>query len=811
MSSDFEWHFGDEFPEEESEEEQTTEPVWRRWLPWLLALVVIAGGSYAWWRGRQRNLTQAEAQVRQVAELELRALAEGDRELYLGLQDYYDRSWKRAQEAYLDTGGLPLPLHGSATAVSTSIESARIVGDRAQVEILHTATLPSGEEASFRAFRFYRLRDGGRWLHTSVDPEIGGHIKTFVLDDIEITAFERDADWIDPLTTELVTGAYRFCRLASCRRSLSLELNLAANLEDAAEPNDATLPAPFLVGAPENEAARAAWQASLGQFLVDRLVARETRPGPEEDHHGALFQERLRAWLKEEIGIGEPVSPDLELVREALEDGDLVPTWALWRMRPDDPDEPVAAAQIDLLLAFIEEEHGAPAVVELVHALRGADHLSDVLGEVDGLRWSTIEARYLIYLREQTVPATDDLAAFDTYDLLVGCEEYDELGRIRTLWGWRHNGPGATLLSVRRGEEGFTPISWAPRGERVLVQLGPRYNGRLSLLQAGSAQPEDLMLPEGAQSIDSYPLGRSDWSADGNHLAYRLYRESPEPPISESRILNLRTGGEVALDGSFFAWAPQRARLLYATGSRVENAPPGSRSTWDFFVAQQDGAAARWIGEGYTAAWSPNGDQIAYLSAEPTLRVYDVPSDRATTLLASDALHETLGFALTFSQTYLAQPVTLAWSPDGESIAVGAYPGGDDGPEEGAILLVGNNLVGNNEHRVLRREAGAIFDLAWASHGRWLRALVVGGEWFASVVIGRDGSPVLEEEHTLSTWSPDGQYLALIQFPTGGADRQIELQILEMDSERRQEIDVPGNCQLPVWNPRAPLASNAVQ
>lgn len=806
MSSDFEWHFGDEFPEEDTEEKQTNQAIWRRWLPWLLALAVIVGGSYAWWRGRQRNLTQAEAQVRQVAELELRALAEGDRELYLGFQDYYDRSWKKAQEAYFDTGGLPLPLHGVTASIDTSVEGARIVGDRAQIEVLYTATLPSGEEATFRALRFYHLRDEGRWLHTSLDPEAGGVIKTFVLDDIEITAFERDAEWIDPLTTNLVTGAYRFCRLASCRRSLALELNLAANLEDAAEPDDATLPAPFLVGAPENDAARAAWEASLGQFLVDQLVARETRPGSEDDHRGALFEERLRAWLIAELGIGEPVAPDRERVREALEDGDLVPTWALWRTQPDDPDRPLAAAQIDLLLASIEEEYGASAVAGLIHSLRGADHLSDVLGGVGGLRGSTIEDRYLIYLREQAAPSTDDLAAFATYDLIVGCEEYDELGQLQTLWGWRLDRPEATLLSARSMDKSFTPISWAPAGAELLIgqQLG--YGDGLSVLRAGSTEPEDLHLPNGARAVEQFGIGPSGWSADGSRLAYRLHRTSPEPPVSESRVRHLGTGKDVALNGDFFAWSPLGARLLYARASGGEmprsDSASDSATTRDFFMAQEDGTGDRWIGDGHAATWSPNGDQIAYASAESALQVYHVASGRRTTLLPSDVLQETLGFAPTFSRPYIGRPVSLAYSPDGEWIAVGAHRVDDEGPQEGAILL-----AQDGEHRVLRRGAGAIYDLAWASHGRWLRALVVGDEWFASVVIGRDGAMLLEEEGALTTWSPDGQYLALIRFSSESSN----VEVVELGSGERHQIDVPGHCQPPVWNPRAPLAPSALQ
>jgi hypothetical protein len=808
MSADFEWHFGDEFPEEENEEEQkTTEPIWRRWLPWVLALLVVMGSAYAWWRGRQRNLAQAEAQVQQVARLELRALTEGDRELYLSLQDTFDRSWKEAQEAYVDTAGLPLPLQGLTTAISTSVQSAHVVGDRAQVEILHTATLPSGEEASFRAIRFYRYMNDGRWLHTSADPDVRGNIKTFVVGDIEISAFEEDADWIDPLTTSLVAGAYRFCRLASCRRELSMELNLAANLEEGAEPDDATLPAPFLVGAPVNDAARAAWEASLQQFLVDQLVVRETRPSPEDDYHGALFEERFRAWLKAELGISEPISPDLDLIREALDEGHLMPHWRLWHTRPDDPDRPLAAAQIDLLLAFIEKEHGAPTVARLVHSLRHADDLEEVLDSVGDEHWSTIEDRYRAYVREQTASSTDDLAAFATYDLLVACEESDEWDSARAIWGWRLDRSEATLLSTGLPEEGFSPISWAPSGARLLVQREPRNGNGYSLLHAGSSGPEeDLLLPSRAEPINPYTLGTSGWSADGNRLAYRIYPGASNSSTLESRIVDVRTGEEVTLDGDFIAWSPQGSGLIYARGSRVEmpwsDSAPGSATTFDFFVAQQDGAESSWIGEGYAAAWSPSGDQVAYVSIEPALWAYDVASGRRTTLLESDALKETLDFALARSRTYGNPPVRLAWSPDGEGVAVGAHSASDDGPEQGAILL-----VTDDEHHLLRRETGAIYDLAWAPHGRWLRAFVVGGEWFASVVMGRDGSLILEEENTLTTWSPDGQYLALTRFAEEGFD----LQILEMESDKRQEIDVPGRCQPPVWNPQAPVTTSTMQ
>jgi hypothetical protein len=535
-------------------------------------------------------------------------------------------------------------------------------------------------------------------------------------------------------------------------------------------------------------------------------VARETRPGSEDDHHGALFEERLRAWLKAELGIGDPVSPDLELVREALENGSLVPTWRLWHVRSDDPEGPVAAAEIDLMLTFLEDEYGAPTVAKLVHSLRDADHLAEVLGGVGGERWSAVEDRLLTYLREQTVASKDSLAAFASYDLLVACDQFAEMSHIRDLWGWRFDRTEATLLATRSAEEGFTPIYWAPGGTQLLIQREPGYGDGLSVLHAGSTEAQALQLPTGARPINQYRLGASGWSADGSHLAYLLYRGGPGSPAPESRIMNAGTGEEFALEGDFVAWSPQDSWLLYSRDSRVgtpwSDSASGSATRRGFFVAQEDGTGARWIGDGQVAAWSPLGDQIATISSEPALVIYNVASGLRTTRLGADSLQEALGFALTFSQPYRRTPVTLAWSPDGTSVTVGAYHGGDDGREEGAILL-----VGANQHHVLRRTAGAIYDLAWASQGRWLRALVVGEEWFASIVIGRDGSLAMEEERALAAWSPDGQHLAVTRFT--GEGRNVE--IVEAETGRRRHIGVPGECQPPVWNPRAPLASDALQ
>jgi len=802
VSIDFEWHFGDELPKNSDRPEEPKQPSWRRWLPWLLALLLVAGSSYAWWRRRQVSLAQAEAEVQQIVGLELRALAEGDTELYLSLQDPWDRSWQEAQAAYATTGGLPLPLQDVTTPISTSVAGARVVGDRARVEVVYATILPSGEQARFGALRFYRYTNDGRWVHTSVTSDDLEHTVTFVVDDLKITSFANDADWLEPLASELAGVAYRVCQLASCRKDLSLTLNLAANLEEAAIPNDAVLPAPFLIGAPQNQAARTAWEASLGQFLVDRMIAREIGARPDDEGEGAFVEERLRAWLKAELNVSPPIDPDPELLRDALGTERWIPFWRLWNVRSDGSDAALATAQIDLLLTFLEQERGTRAVARLIYSVREADYLMAFLGETNR-HWDTVESHYLAYVRRRTAPATDELGAFPAYDLLIPCTEAIQWIDLVTIWGWRFDQEEPVLLSARPTTDGFYPISWSPAGTRLLLGRDPSHETGYAILQAGSTEPEGHIIPDGAQPPYSYfglgPSRSPGWSPDGSLLIYHIYRGDALSSGGETRVVNVTTGDEIALDGRFVAWSPGGAQLLYAKSSEPPPTIPDSEGSalLDFYIVDRGGSVSQRVGAGYAAAWSPDGGRIAYVDADQTLTVYHLTTARRTSLIEPGLLHRALGFTPSFVPSHTA-PFILAWSPDGDWIALGVTDLGDDGPQAGAVLLAQDNKI-----HLLRREQGGIYDLAWAPDGRRLRVLSV-GQGFSTIILERDGSVLVRADVALASWSPDGRYLAVHRFSEEGAG----LEMVEMATGLSQVIELPGNCRPPIWNPRGPQAAS---
>jgi len=822
MSMDFEWCFGDDFPEGQGQDEQVCGRAWRRWVAWLLLLLLVVGGSYAWWRDRQRNLTEAEAQVEQVAQLELRALSEGDNELYLSLQDPADRSWEKAQATYVEKAGLPLPLQGLSSPISTTVESARIVGERAQVAIIHRATVPSGEEAVFRAVRFYRYTSDGRWLHTRAAPDSGGHDVVFVSDDLEITVFANDPIQMDPLARQLAGLPHRFCSLVPCKRyslfgidstsdpekarslpavvgfDTTLSLNLAADLEEGAEADDLILPASFLVGAPANAAAQAAWEASLGELLVDYLITREIDTRPADEHGGALVEERLRAWFKAELEMTEPDSPNLDLVRDALDNQAWIPLWRLWNIEPGKPETPLVAAEIDLLLAFIEEEFGPSAVAELLPSLREAGSMAEFLNHVPWPGRPSVELQFPVHVRERTAALTDDLSAFASYDLLFGCLEQAQSFRAAELWGWRLGSAEPALLSARPPDDILVPISWSPDGARLLLQREPSSPNVFFLLSAGSTVLEGPAIANGAQPLLGW-LG-SGWSPSGQRLAYHVpvgFRQPSGSMDVETRIVDFETDEEVTLDGEFIAWSPDGSRLLYASPSGSESesgAWLAEAAIRDFFVAQRDVTVLRRIGEGYAAALSPDGEQFVTISTEQTLVAYDLVAGNSTTLLERDALRETLGFTRTFSAAS-DRPFRLAWSPDGEWIALGATQQDRVGSLESAIVL-----ARTNECRLLQREPGDIVNIAWAPNGRWLSVFLSQDDQFWTSVIGRDGSVHLREESTLISWSSNGRYMAL----TSSGEERSALEIADIGSGERREIDVPGRCWPAIWNPRPP-------
>jgi len=444
MPVELEWRFeGEHPPREPPEEEKRPRARWPLWLGLGLAILALVG-FYAWWHARHQALTRIEAEVQAVAQLELRALVEGDTELYLSLQDDTYPIWWEAQRKHATlTTLLPPPLPSLSATTTISLKAPRVVGDVARVEVVRMAGLPGEEMAPFRAVRFYRRSDDGRWLHTRADPDYAGYTIVFSGPRLQITCFAIDEPWIEPLTSELESIAEQFCSLASivpCQHRVPLALDFTGTLDTVAM-SESVLPAPFVVGVPADEAARAMWEDGMRELLFDRLIAREVGDPAssalgEFRGGGLLVRARLYEWLRAKLGLREPLSPDLDLVGEALDTGKWIPLSALWEFAPtdDDPQRPLAEAEIDLLLAFVEEEYGPSGVVSLLHALRKAQWMEALIAEGLEEAWPIFEYRYIGYVRDATGRSPGSLDTI-VYRASLGIIEAPRAGVYRVVLG----------------------------------------------------------------------------------------------------------------------------------------------------------------------------------------------------------------------------------------------------------------------------------------------------------------------------------------------------------------------------------------
>lgn len=777
MAVELEWNFEDKGSQRPPQQER--QPRRFRWRAWLILGVValsIAAGVYAWYRSSRETLMTVEAEVQAVAQLELRAAVERDTALFLSLQDEAFPTWRKAQEAraWLDAF-LPPPLPNLTLGPDFVVENARVVGDAARVEVVSVAGLPDGEMGPFRAARFYRRSSDGRWLHTSADLDDAGHTVVFSGGQVTVTSFAIDTEWTKAAAYDLEGLAIRFCSLVSCQQGQPLMLDFTGTLDDVLEP-EGVLPAPFLVGVPDDETASEVWMKALRELAFDRLLVREWGPsmGSGADE---LFRTRFRDWLRAKLGLRDPIAPDLDLVGEALDAGELIPLDELRDLAPaaDATGRELAEAEIDLLLALIEEEYGRSRVARLFQGLGQTDQLDALIEQALEEDWESFQRRFTVYVREATgrpsgtIEPPAEIRALTEYDLMAVC------GGTFSLWGLRLDQPAAPA-SVSP-TTGFGTLLWSPDGSRLLVQHGAADDSGYYLLDADGSAVRQLTGIPGGTTV-------SAWSPDGSYVAYSRSGES-----HEGGLVDVEMDERVAQFGFFPAWSSDGSRLAYATSAEL---------TQHVWIAEGDGMDPRQVGEGHVFSWAPDGTRIALLSPEYSLNVVDVATAETETLLDESTLYEM--FDLKAENTSL-RVQSLAWSPTGEWIGLGVdqYETNDAGMlklMQGRIALV--HPDGTDLHTLSPGDRGITLN-GWSPDGRWLSGHIYAGAQFTTTVIGIDGTVLLEAGVGLA-WSPDGQYLAVT-----GEDRMHILHFTEPETRTWQLFEVPIRCQFAAWNPRGPL------
>jgi len=404
MSADFDWRFRDEEARTKLDKPSPRRKRLRPWLVLLAVLALVGVGVFVWWKASRESLRQQDRQVQAVAELELRAIAAGDEELYLSLQDTSDAAWYRAQEILFAKGVFALPPAPGLNVAEVTVKQARAIGDLARVELTVVAAPVGAEDASFSATRFYRRLPDGRWMHSQLDPEYLGGVRVWLGEYVRLVGYEADAEWLGPVAPQLERTGRSLCVMLECQGELPMTLAFTDTVGSLAGLGGAW-PAPLLAGRPTDETSESVWYAALGDHLLDRFIARET--GVSEDALSgkppsiALIARRVRERIRAHTGLRRPIVLDTQPVGDALESGCWMTLAEIEDLAEAVSEEEwlLLESEIDLFLDFVAANYGERGVVDLMRAMPESESMSGLSMRAFGTDLETLEELYFAYTK----------------------------------------------------------------------------------------------------------------------------------------------------------------------------------------------------------------------------------------------------------------------------------------------------------------------------------------------------------------------------------------------------------------------------
>lgn len=405
MAVDFEWRSDQGQPGHTppvSDEPQRWN--WRRWAFIVVVLLVAAAlGFFLWRRGRLQTLAEFEQAVVEVAQLELRALADGDTELYMSLQDSADAEWYAGQQARAQAGEpLPPPLPGLIASPPLTFEHPIVIGDRARVEFIRLAGRQPEPASPFRGVAFYRRLPDGHWVHTAPDADYGGRVLVWTGPRNSLAGHIVNTKLMEQLASELELRADLFCTLLTCAPDLRFSLSLTGTLENVCTYPATVLPAPHLVGAPDDDSAKILWAETLRGIMAEQMLAR-TVGEPSGGLVGAALRMKVSQYLD---AAPTAVLPDPIALGEALSQGQLPSPAQLWATESSEQADPLAAGEAMLLADFVEQHYGREGVAALLRATAEAASWDALLQTALGTDAASFEQQWLDYLSVQITRQT---------------------------------------------------------------------------------------------------------------------------------------------------------------------------------------------------------------------------------------------------------------------------------------------------------------------------------------------------------------------------------------------------------------------
>ncbi len=276
MRIDLDWEIGDEEAPPAVVEGAVSEedmarpgrPERRRWrAPALAMLTFVIVALAALWLIQEQWRRRLEEELRSTIVLEAQALARGDREIFLKLQDPQDEKWLRTQRELLNRVS-----QAGISADQVEVVALSVEGDWAWAEV--RALRPAegifrmgdasnaGEVIPLEQVQFYR-RVEGRWVHIAPSPDFlayWGETATLEAPYLRLEFPERDRPQVEAWLGALAPYAQEVCLDLGCppEMKLTVVLSPTLSLEESLQMlnPDASrliLPSPHAIGIRQND------------------------------------------------------------------------------------------------------------------------------------------------------------------------------------------------------------------------------------------------------------------------------------------------------------------------------------------------------------------------------------------------------------------------------------------------------------------------------------------------------------------------------------------------------------------------------
>ncbi|MEP7213316.1 MAG: protein kinase [Acidobacteriota bacterium] len=273
------------------------------------------------------------------------------------------------------------------------------------------------------------------------------------------------------------------------------------------------------------------------------------------------------------------------------------------------------------------------------------------------------------------------------------------------LWKVRIMSLGAqTADEVAVTRDQIDHIVWRPDGRSVLFSSS--VDGAFQIFETGVGRDGPVQLSNG--NIDFLV---EDISGDGSNILYGSVNETSDLwMISADDAKQSLVANEVAAE----YWAdisPDGKDVVYQSVSQVERAYKGSINVRSLTSASIPITVS---GEGFSPAWSPNGQWIAYFRRSDTgIGIWRVRSTGAEAAKVADGAVTPPGYMVT---PYLKVGINhIAWSPDNASLAYAAETGDVSNIWVAAADGSRNVAITDNKDRTDK-----YYSPAWSPDGKYI-------------------------------------------------------------------------------------------